>query len=46
MLDGGVPGTTGGDGAGNVQFCTEGHAVVAEDADSLFFLPEEFRVTF
>ena len=40
------PAHTGGDGSGNVQFCAEGHAAVAEDADSLFFLPEEFRARF
>ncbi len=46
MPNGGVFGTTGGDGSANVQFCAECHAAVAESADSLFFLPEEFRAKF
>jgi hypothetical protein len=46
MPNGAVFGTTGGDGSANVQFCAECHAAVAESADSLFFLPEEFRAKF
>ena len=46
MPDGGVPGTTGGDGSTNVQFFAECRAAVAEDADSLFFLSEELWARF
>ena len=42
--DGTVFGVTKGQGSANVEFCVECHAAVAEDQDSLFFLPEEFRV--
>ena len=44
MPDGSLFGTTGGAGSERVQFCAECHAAVAEVQDSLFFLPEEFRV--
>ncbi len=44
--NGSVFGTTGGAGSASVQFCAECHAAVAEGADSLFFLPEEFRANF
>jgi len=44
--NGSVFGTTGGDGAESVQFCAECHAAVAEGADSLYFLPREFRAKF
>ena len=43
MPDGSPAGVTGGQGSQNVQFCAECHALVADDQDSLFFLPEEFR---
>jgi len=46
MPNGSVFGTTGGDGSASVQFCAECHAAVAEGADSLFFLPGEFRAKF
>jgi hypothetical protein len=45
MPDGSLFGVTGGQGSENVQFCAECHAIVADDQDSLFFLPEEFRLT-
>lgn len=44
MPDGSLFGTTGGEGSQKVQFCAECHAAVAEVQDSLFFMPEEFRV--
>ena len=45
MPDGKAIGTTNGKGSKNVEFCYGCHATV-EDTDSLFFLPEEYRVTF
>src|SRR5918995_1220521 len=45
MPDGSLFGVTDGQGSQNVQFCAECHALVADDQDSLYFLPEEFRVT-
>jgi LysM repeat protein len=45
MPDGSLFGVTGGQGSENVQFCAECHAIVADDQDSLYFLPEEFRLT-
>jgi hypothetical protein len=45
MPDGSLFGVTNGPGSQNVQFCAECHAIVADDQDSLFFLPEEFRLT-
>ena len=45
MPDGSLFGVTGGQDDQQVQFCAECHAAVAEDQDSLFFLPEEFRMT-
>lgn len=42
--DGSVAGTTNGAGSAAVEFCNACHAVVAEDQDYLFFLPEEYRV--
>jgi hypothetical protein len=44
MPDGNVFGTTNGKGSDNVAFCYECHMGVAEQ-DSLFFLPDEFRVS-
>jgi LysM repeat protein len=44
MPDGSLFGMTGGQGSQNVQFCAECHALVADDQDSLFFMPEEYRV--
>jgi hypothetical protein len=44
MPDGSVTGATGGTGAQNVKFCAECHATVKDQQDSLFLLPEEFRV--
>jgi hypothetical protein len=45
MPDGSLFGMTGGQGSQNVAFCAECHAIVADDQDSLYFMPEEFRVT-
>jgi hypothetical protein len=45
MPDGSLFGVTGGQGSQNVEFCAGCHALVADDQDSLYFLPEEFRVT-
>ena len=45
MPNGAVFGTTGGKGDAKVGFCIECHASVAEDQDSLMFLPEEYRVS-
>ena len=45
MPDGKVIGTTNGKGSKNVEFCYGCHAP-AEDTDSLFLLPEEYRVKF
>ncbi len=44
MPDGAVVGTTNGKGHANVKFCHECHISVAEDQDSMMFLPEEFRI--
>ena len=46
MPNGAIVGTTGGRGSSNVNFCIECHAAVADDQDSLFLLPDEFRVKF
>jgi len=46
MPTGAVVGVTGGKGAANVKFCIECHASVADDQDSLFFLPDEVREKF
>lgn len=43
LPNGQVAGTTNGAGSGNVAFCYECH-MAAEENDSLFFLPDEFRV--
>ena len=45
MPDGSLFGVTGGQGSQNVEFCAGCHALVADDQDSLYFLPEEFRAT-
>lgn len=42
MANGKVMGTTGGKGAGMVEFCADCHAG-AEDQDYLFFIPDEVR---
>jgi len=46
MPTGAVVGVTGGKGSANVKFCIECHASVADDQDSLFFLPDDVRETF
>ena len=43
MPDGSTFGETGGANAGRIAFCNECHAVMAEDADYMFYLPEEYR---
>lgn len=43
MPDGSTFGQTGGQNAAGVAFCNDCHAIMAEDADWLFFLPEEYR---
>ena len=44
MPNGKLVGTTNGKGSATMKFCAECHASVAEDQDSLFFLPAEYRV--
>ncbi len=44
MPDGAVIGATKGKGHANVKFCHECHIAVAEDQDSMMFLPEEIRI--
>lgn len=44
MPNGSVFGETGGRNSAGMQFCYECHAGVAEDQDSMFLLPEEFRI--
>ena len=46
MPDGAIYGTTQGAGSANVQFCADCHGSVSETQDSLFFLPDEYRVNF
>ena len=43
MASGQTVGVTKGKGSKNVQFCAECHISVAEDQDSMLFLPEEVR---
>ena len=43
MPNGQTVGTTNGKGSKNVKFCITCHAAVAEEQDSMFFLPAEFR---
>ena len=43
MPTGAIVGTTNGKGSANVKFCIECHVAVAEDQDSMMFLPEELR---
>jgi LysM repeat protein len=45
MPDGSLFGVTNGQGSQNVQFCAECHAIVADTQDSLYFMPEEYRVS-
>ena len=45
MPNGAVFGTTKGAGADKVAFCIGCHISVAPDADSMMFLPEEYRVS-
>jgi len=43
MPTGAVLGATNGPGSANVKFCIECHAAVAQDRDSMMFMPEEAR---
>ncbi len=43
MPNGSFFGETKGRNAKNMQFCIECHAAVAEEQDSMLFLPEEYR---
>ncbi len=43
MANGQTIGATNGKGSANVKFCAECHISVAEDQDSMLFLPEEVR---
>ena len=45
MPNGSIFGTTHGAGSAKVQFCAECHMSVTPDADSLMFLPDEYRVS-
>ena len=45
MPNGAVFGVTKGAGGKKVAFCAGCHISVAPDADSMFFLPEEYRVS-
>ena len=44
MPNGQIFGTTNGKNSGKVTFCYECHMAVAEEQDSLMFLPDEYRV--
>lgn len=44
MPDGSTFGSTKGTNAAGVAFCSECHAIVAEEQDYLYFLPEEYRI--
>jgi len=44
MPNGAVFGETKGKNAAGVGFCAECHMSVAEDQDSMFFLPDEYRI--
>jgi hypothetical protein len=46
MPNGSLFGVTGGKGAANVKFCAECHATMADDQDSLFFVPDALRAKF
>jgi hypothetical protein len=43
MPNGSLLGATGGKGSANVAFCADCHSTMADDQDSLFFLPDEMR---
>jgi len=46
MPSGATFGTTKGKGSGKVEFCAGCHISVAPDRDSLWLLPEEYRVAY
>jgi hypothetical protein len=46
MPNGQIVGMTGGKGSANVKFCYECHVGVADDQDSMMFVPEESRKKF
>ena len=45
MPDGGIYGTTKGASSAKVQFCVDCHMGLAEDTDSLLFIPDEYRIS-
>ena len=45
MPDGGIYGTTKGASSAKVQFCVACHMGLAEDTDSLLFMPDEYRIS-
>ena len=44
MPDGSLMGMTGGEGSARMEFCVTCHAVVGEDQDHMFYVPDDFRV--
>ena len=42
-VNGKIFGTTNGKGSKKMKFCADCHNAVAEDQDTMFYLPEEFR---
>lgn len=46
MPNGKIVGMTGGKGSANVKFCYECHVSVADDQDSMLFVPDEARKKF
>ena len=45
MPDGSIYGTTKGASSAKVQFCVDCHMGLAEDTDSLLFMPDEYRIS-
>ncbi len=45
MPDGSIFGTTKGASSAKVQFCVDCHMGLAEDTDSLLFIPDEYRIS-
>ena len=46
MPNGKIVGMTGAKGSANVKFCYECHVSVADDQDSMLFVPDEARKKF
>ncbi len=46
MPDGGLFGTTNGEGSDRVEFCIDCHQAAGDEEDHLFFVPEPHRVRF